>query len=101
MIRWRPRTRSSRRRLLLVGLEVGLACAADGAEPVVRDGLEWSPRRDAPVWIALLGVVHEPARGADPELRGLGLGRHRSRGYRDPPNGLNTSSQTRSPRFVT
>jgi hypothetical protein len=57
----------------VVRLEVPLARAADGAEPVVRNVLEGSPGSYAPVGIALGGVVDEPARGADVELRCGGL----------------------------
>ena len=56
----------------LVGHEVDLAGAADGAVPVRRDVLERGPGRDAPVGIALGGVVDEPAGLADPQLRGFG-----------------------------
>jgi len=58
--------------LALVDLEVALARAADGAEPVVRDVLERGARRDPAIGISLGGVVDEPAGGADVEL----LGRH-------------------------
>src|ERR1700710_989662 len=71
-----------RPRLVLVRLEVALARSADRAEPVVRDVLERGARRDAAVGIAVGRVVDEPARGADPLLRGpaLGLG-HRAVAY--------------------
>ena len=70
-----PRTARGRRTgaLALVGLEVPLARSADRAEPVVRDVREGGAGRDAAVGVALLGVVDEPAGGADP-LLGL---RHR------------------------
>ena len=64
--------RSTSSALLVVGLEVGLAGAADRAEPVVRDVVECGAGRDAAVGVALGRVVDEPARGADPELLGLG-----------------------------
>ncbi len=67
---------------LLVRLEVGLAGAADGAEPGVGDLAEVGPGRDAAVGIALVGVVDEPAGAADPQLLRLGLGAHGSAGYR-------------------
>src|SRR5437867_9713451 len=54
--------------LVLVGLEVGLARAADRAEPVVGDVLECGSRRYPAVGIALVRVVDEAARGADVEL---------------------------------
>ena len=83
--------RSTRRSaLLLVGLEVRLAGAADGAEPVVGDLLEGGARRDAAVRIALLGVVDEAAGGADPELSGLGLGGHRAPAYPSLAGGMPT-----------
>src|SRR5215210_480358 len=59
---------------VLVGAEIGLAGPADGAEPVVGDLLERRPRRDAAVWIAVGGVVDEPARLADPLLGGTRRG---------------------------
>ena len=52
-----------------VGREVGLARAADRAEPVVGDVLERRAGRDAAVGVALGGVVDEPAGLADPLLR--------------------------------
>src|SRR3954454_5526419 len=55
--------------LVLVELEVGLAGAAHGAEPVVGDVLEGGAGRDAAVRVAVGGVVDEPAGLADPLLR--------------------------------
>src|SRR5436190_11598774 len=93
--------------LLLVRLEVRLAGPADRAEPVVGDLVERGPRGNSPVGVALVRVVDEPARGADPKLCGLGLGGHRAPAYRGPREpgrgqpppeiGAKTSSQTRRP----
>jgi CO/xanthine dehydrogenase FAD-binding subunit len=55
---------------LIEELEVALACAADGAEPVVRNIRELGARRYSAVRIALGGVVDEPARDADEALTG-------------------------------
>ena len=80
-----PGARGRRRRpargrlgLLLVGLEVGLAGPADRAEPVVGNVLEGGARRYPAVGVALVGVVDESARGADVELLGGGVRRHRA-----------------------
>jgi hypothetical protein len=59
--------------LPVVGLEVLLPRAADGAEPVVRDVVERGSGRDAAIGVALRGVVDEPAGRAHPELCGDGL----------------------------
>src|SRR5262249_7396625 len=72
----RPRTRSGGAGVLVLGLEVGLTGAADGAEPGVGDVLERGSGRNASVGISLVGVIDEPARRADPELLGLDLGWH-------------------------
>ena len=69
---------------LLVMLEVGLAGAADRAEPGVGDLGEVGPGRDAAVGVALVRVVDESAGAADPQLLRLGLGAHGSAGYRPP-----------------
>src|SRR5918996_5653752 len=76
------RTAHPSARLLLVRLEVRLAGAADGAEPTVRNLLELCPRGDPAVGIAIVGVVDEPARGADPKLLRLRRSVHRMAGYR-------------------
>src|SRR5919199_5290744 len=62
--------------------EVGLARAADRAVPVVGDVLEARARRNPAVRIPLRGVVDEPARLADPLLRGGR--RHVDQGYPRP-----------------
>ena len=58
---------------VLVEREVGLARAADGAEPVGGDVVEGGAGGDAAVRVALGGVVDEPARLADPLLNGVVL----------------------------
>src|SRR3954469_11814103 len=63
-------------RLVLVGDEVLLACAADGAVPSVGDVVEGRPRGDAAVGVALRGVVDEPAGLADPPGHGRARAAH-------------------------
>ncbi len=63
----RPRWRE-RGRLTLVQLEVPLARPADGTEPVVGNVREGGAGRNPAVRVTLLGVVDEPAGGADPLL---------------------------------
>src|SRR3954447_8687232 len=55
--------------LVLVGGEVGLAGAADGAEPVTGDVLERGSGRDAAIRVPVGGVVDEAAGLTDPLLR--------------------------------
>src|SRR3954447_6745845 len=61
---------SGGRALLVVGREVGLSCAADGAEPVAGDVIEGGARWDAAVRVSLGWIVDEAARLADPLLHG-------------------------------
>src|SRR4051812_46699322 len=72
------------RRALIERAEVLFPRAAHGAHPVVGDLLERRTRRDAPVRVALVGVVDESARLADPLLLGGDLAHGRDR-LRTPP----------------
>src|SRR3954447_6728582 len=55
---------------VVVGREVGLASAADRAEPVGGDVVEGRSGRDAAVRVPVGGVVDESTGLADPLLRG-------------------------------
>ncbi len=80
----------------LVGREVALPGAADGAEPVVRDVLERGARGDAPVGVALGGVVDESAGLADPHLLSDGLAHAAAKVNRVPPCAQTVPAPARS-----